>query len=408
MRYVLNLRPNYNVETLIDVSQYDTELRKIELALYYGKEVYPIPAGSIVTVRGTKADNTVFDIPLTYAENVATWELTDKITTAAGVIPCQLRITNTGALIGTAAFKLIVQESPLDAEHAVVSDSQLPLIESASQHAAEAAQARNEAVEAAEKATEALETISLTVTPTEDGARVTARDLSGETSAEVHNGKDGKDGADGFSPEASVEDHGDGTYTLTVKDKDGTSTVTFRAGTDGDSLEASSAPTEGGTKVTIRNARTHAIEAEFIVKNGEKGDTGDTGPRGPIGEPGATGNGFSCAVLNSDYTLTLTFTDGTSYTTPPIRGARGPQGETGETGQQGPKGDTGNGIQSVTKTATAGLVDTYTITYTDGQTSNFTVTNGENGTDYVLTAADKTEIADAVYALLTNANGQSF
>ena len=44
---------------------------------------------------------------------------------------------------------------------------------------------------------------------------------------------------------------------------------------------------------------------------------------------GNTGNGIASAELNSDYTLTLTFTDGTSYTTPSIRGAQGPQGPSG-------------------------------------------------------------------------------
>ena len=52
---------------------------------------------------------------------------------------------------------------------------------------------------------------------------------------------------------------------------------------------------------------------------------------GPIrGEQGETGNGIASAVLNDDYTLTLTFTDGTSYTTPSIRGEQGEQGEPGE------------------------------------------------------------------------------
>ena len=80
---------------------------------------------------------------------------------------------------------------------------------------------------------------------------------------------------------------------------------------------------------------------------GEKGDTGSQGPAGPAnvlsigtvetgthssatitgtspeqmlnltlqkGDKGDTGNGIASAVLNADYTLTLTFTDGTSYT----------------------------------------------------------------------------------------------
>lgn len=43
----------------------------------------------------------------------------------------------------------------------------------------------------------------------------------------------------------------------------------------------------------------------------------------------AQGNGIASARLNQDYTLTLTFTDGTTYTTPSIRGAQGEPGEGG-------------------------------------------------------------------------------
>lgn len=57
---------------------------------------------------------------------------------------------------------------------------------------------------------------------------------------------------------------------------------------------------------------------------GEKGDTGATG---------ASGTGIASAVLNADYTLTLTFTDGTSYTTPSIRGEKGEKGEQGDAGE---------------------------------------------------------------------------
>ena len=48
---------------------------------------------------------------------------------------------------------------------------------------------------------------------------------------------------------------------------------------------------------------------------------------------GATGNGIAGATLNEDYTLTLTFTDGTSYTAPSIRGAQGPKGDKGDPGE---------------------------------------------------------------------------
>ena len=66
---------------------------------------------------------------------------------------------------------------------------------------------------------------------------------------------------------------------------------------------------------------------------------GETGLQGKQGEKGATGNGIASTVLNDDFTLTVQFTDGTSYTTPSIRGATGPQGKQGE------KGETGSGFK---------------------------------------------------------------
>ena len=53
-------------------------------------------------------------------------------------------------------------------------------------------------------------------------------------------------------------------------------------------------------------------------------------------------NGISSVTMNSDYTLTLNFDNGTSYTTLPIRGEDGKQGPQGEQGIQGLKGDTGD------------------------------------------------------------------
>ena len=44
---------------------------------------------------------------------------------------------------------------------------------------------------------------------------------------------------------------------------------------------------------------------------GKQGEKGDTGAQGQKGEKGDTGNGIESTVLNDDYTLTITFTDGT-------------------------------------------------------------------------------------------------
>lgn len=68
---------------------------------------------------------------------------------------------------------------------------------------------------------------------------------------------------------------------------------------------------------------------------GPQGPTGATGPQGPAG---ADGKGILSTSFNADDTLTLTFTDNTTFTTPSLRGATG---ATGPQGEQGPQGETG-------------------------------------------------------------------
>ncbi|MDC1370935.1 hypothetical protein N8289_03745 [Flavobacteriales bacterium] len=63
------------------------------------------------------------------------------------------------------------------------------------------------------------------------------------------------------------------------------------------------------------------------------------------------GNGIKSVTDNGDGTITFTYLDSSSYTTPVLTGLTGPQGPIGLTGPQGPKGDTGaigpQGIQGV-------------------------------------------------------------
>lgn len=133
---------------------------------------------------------------------------------------------------------------------------------------------------------------------------------------------------------------------------------------------------------------------------GDKGDTGDTGPQGetgPKGDTGDTGNGIASAVLNADYTLTLNFTNGTSYTTPtPIRGAtgatgpQGPQGEDGAAGPTGPKGDTGD-------TGPAGSAATIAVgNVTSGTTASVTNSGTSSAAvfDFVLPKGEKGETGE--------------
>lgn len=92
--------------------------------------------------------------------------------------------------------------------------------------------------------------------------------------------------------------------------------------------------------------------------DGEKGDTGATGE---------TGNGIASAVLNADYTLTLTYTDGTTWTSGSIRGERGDKGETGADGY--------SPAATVTQTATGAIIS---ITDAEG-TTTANIRNGQDG-----------------------------
>lgn len=84
-------------------------------------------------------------------------------------------------------------------------------------------------------------------------------------------------------------------------------------------------------KGNLRNA-TQKLTGN-IKSMGAKGDKGDKG------DPGVS---VASAVLNADYTLTLTLSDGTAYTTPSIRGEKGEKGEQGVQGIRGEKGDKGD------------------------------------------------------------------
>jgi hypothetical protein len=93
---------------------------------------------------------------------------------------------------------------------------------------------------------------------------------------------------------------------------------------------------------------------------GPQGIQGETGPQGPIGPAGPTGPRGPQGIQGP-------------------QGETGPQGATGATGPTGPQGP--RGPQGETGPA------------------------GPQGDAYVLTAADKIEIRDAVYAMIQTAEG---
>lgn len=136
---------------------------------------------------------------------------------------------------------------------------------------------------------------------------------------------------------------------------------------------------------------------------------GVRGEMGEAGSDGADGNGIASVVYNADYSLTLIFDNGERFTTPPIRGERG---LTGADGRDGADGVTPNlSIGNVTTLEPS--EDAYvTRRGTDANPIfDFGIPKGDTGTagaDYILTSADKTEIANTVYSMIESAEGSDY
>ena len=229
---------------------------------------------------------------------------------------------------------------------------------------------------------------------------------------------DGADGVDGFSPTATVTQT-EGGCTITITDKNGTTTADVAKGVKGDKGDTGDVGPQG-PKGDTGDQGPQGIQGE-AGPQGPKGDTGETGPQGPQGvqgEPGATGatgpqgpkgdkgdtgetgaqgpkgetgdtgpqgatgpsgaDGVSCTHSWNGSVLTVTSASGTSSADlrgpqgiQGIQGETGPQGETGlqgiqgetgATGPQGPKGDTGDGGTDATITGASATVDSSTGT----------------------------------------------
>lgn len=130
-----------------------------------------------------------------------------------------------------------------------------------------------------------------------------------------------------------------------------------------------SAVTAAGVAIEHYPRITDGVWYVWDVTNGEWVST-EVPAQGPQGETGATGNGIASAVLNADYTLTLTFTNGTTYTTPSIRGAQGAQGDPGPAGQ--------DGYSPTASVSKSGNTATITITDKNG-TTTAQVSDGATG-----------------------------
>ena len=415
--------------TTVHLMQYDKSLPVVAVALYSNGQPYQIPTGAEMNVRVGKTDGTKVYNPVLGCNSNRTicyFEVTQQMSSAYGPTLAILELILNGAIAGSSYIPLDIARNPAQDEAILSSDEYKSM---------------NEIVDAAREALgkppkiqngtwwlwdSEKKAYADTGSPAQGGPGPQGEQgKTGETGAQGPAGIQGKQGEKGETGNGIANTVLNDDYTLTITFTDGTSYTT-------------PTPIRGEIGLTGPEG-----------PRGLTGETGATGAQGQKGEKGETGNGIANTVLNDDYTLTITFTDGTEYKTPSIRGATGAQG------QQGEKGETGSGFKvlgyyatesalsaAVTKPAAGdaygiGTAEPYDIYIWDGVNRKW-VNNGALqgakgdpgiqgeqgiqgiqgpagkdgktpvvGVDY-FTASDKEEMVNSVYALITNGDTASY
>lgn len=435
-RIIHNTEVDFQVRTQIGTTvhlvQYDKSLPVVAVALYSNGQPYQIPTGAEMNVRVGKTDGTKVYNPVLGCNSNRTicyFEVTQQMSSAYGPTLAILELILDGAIAGSSYIPLDIARNPAQDEAILSSDeykSMNEIVDEASEALGKPPKIQNGTWWLWDSEKKAYVDSTLPARG-ETGAQGKQGE-AGETGPQGPEGKQGKQGEKGET--------GNG-IASTVLNDDYTLTITFTDGT------AYTTPTP------IRGAigPTGAQGPQGLT-----GETGETGAQGEQGETGETGNGIASTVLNDDYTLTIHFTDGTSYTTSSIRGATGAQGKQGE------KGETGSGFKvlgyyatesalstAVTNPAAGdaygvGTAEPYDIYIWDGINSKW-VNNGALqgaqgepgiqgeqgvqgiqgpagadgkdgktpivGVDY-FTASDKEEMVNSVYALITNGDTTSY
>ena len=123
----LNLIPG-SLLPRINVSQYDNGSRTLQFNLYNGFSPYEIPSGASVSIVGTKADNTGFEYACTFDGSLVSVNITDQMTAFAGEVQSELRIRQSGEILGTANFIINVERAALS-DDTQISETDIPIIQ---------------------------------------------------------------------------------------------------------------------------------------------------------------------------------------------------------------------------------------------------------------------------------------
>lgn len=126
----LNLIPGA-VMPVVNVSQYD-KARQFSITVYEGASTYSL-TGKEVQIRGTKPDGNGFaydstDGVVSVSGSTVTISTTQQMTAVGGQTMAELQITQSGVILGTLNFILMVEPSALS-DDTPISDTDIPAIE---------------------------------------------------------------------------------------------------------------------------------------------------------------------------------------------------------------------------------------------------------------------------------------
>lgn len=369
-RIIHNTEVDFQTRTQLGMTvhlvQYDKSLPIVAVALYSNGQPYQIPTGAEMNVRVGKRDGTkVYNPVLGCNANrtICYFEVTQQMTSAYGPTLAILELIVDGAIAGSSYIPLDIAKNPAQDE-AIMSSNEY--------------KSMNEIVAEAREALGKPPKIQNGTWWLWDSEQKTYVDTGSPTQGEIGpQGKSGEKGEPGrgltilgyYATESELSStvtnpkpgdaYGVGSgnpYDIYIWDGasnkwvnngvlQGAQGETGQTGNGiastilNDDYTLTFTFTDGTSYTTPTSIRGEIGPIGPQGIQGLTGKTGATGAKGEQGKTGETGNGIASTVLNDDFTLTVHFTDGTSYTTPSIRGATGPQGKQGE------KGETGSGFK---------------------------------------------------------------
>lgn len=113
--YSLNMIPGGN-PLRVPVRQFDKGSRTITMTLWNGSGTFSVPTGSAVTVEGTKPDGKSFSSAASFSGASVSFTVTEQMAAVAGDVRCQLTVTKSGTILGSATFLLVVEPSAIPAD----------------------------------------------------------------------------------------------------------------------------------------------------------------------------------------------------------------------------------------------------------------------------------------------------